>query len=268
MRKAVVIAFVILLSVPVAWAQRKIPASKAELAEITERGRQLAAYDVAVWHASDAVALVKPAEGSVARYLARRQGDVWQVSFGRLNENRDKFLIAYEATQGARPVEFVVKKYDPPKEDADFYLSAAKAVETAMAEFTGEARPYNVAVLPATGDQLYVYFVPAQTKEGVYPLGSDARYLVSRDGTRIIEKRQLHKSIIEFATPPNIKVVQGGFHTAVLDDVPEDTDVFHVLSRRPSVPEWVASRKYVYRVEPDGTITYVMTTEAFKKMKP
>ena len=41
-----------------------------------------------------------------------------------------------------------------------------------------------------------------------------------------------------------------------------------VLSRRPSVPEWIMTRQYVYRVEPDGAINYVMTTESLKKMKP
>ena len=61
--------------------------------------------------------------------------------------------------------------------------------------------------------------------------------------------------------------MEGAYHTAVLDDVPEDTDVFHVLARRPPVPEWVATQKYVYKIEPDGTILYVMTTEAFTKLK-
>jgi hypothetical protein len=59
--------------------------------------------------------------------------------------------------------------------------------------------------------------------------------------------------------------VLAGYHTAILDDIPEDTDVFHLLARRPSVPEYVATPKFVYRIEPDGTIIYLMTLEAFKK---
>lgn len=257
----------ILLSAYVAVAQRNSPPSPAELAEITERGRQLAAYDIAAWHATDAVLAMKPVEGSVTRYIAKKTENGWSVAFGRFTEKRDKFLIVYEAIQGAGPKEFNVKKYETPKEDTGFYLSAAKASETAIADFTGEARPHNVAVLPAKSGQMYVYVVPAQTKQGVYPLGGDVRYVVSQDGSKIVEKRQLHKSIIEFATPPQAQKVEAGYHTAVLDDIPEDTDVFHVLSRKPSVPEWIATRQYVYRIEPDGTITYVMTTEAFQKMK-
>jgi hypothetical protein len=266
MLKPVLLILAILLFASVALAQRSNPASKAELAEITERGRQLAEYDVAAWHATDAVIAMKPTEGSVARYLAKKTDKGWIVAFGRLNEQRDKFLIVYEASQGASPKEFDVKKYDAPKEDTGFYFSAAKGVEIALADFRGESRPYNVAILPARSDQLYIYVVPAQTEQGVYPLGGDVRYLMSQDGAKIVEKRQLHKSIIGFRTPPDLQKPEGGYHTAVLDDIPEDTDVLHVLVRTPSMPEWVATRQYVYRIETDGAINYLMTREAFMKI--
>ena len=247
-----------------AQTERTTPASEAELAQITERGRNLAAYDVAAWHGTDAVRALQPEEGSVVRYIAKRTGDRWTVAFGRLNEARDKFLIAYEAIQGETPTEFKGSKIGPPREDTGFFLFAARAIDAALADFKGEARPYNVAVLPAPSDQLYVYVVPAQTKNGVYPLGGDARYLISADGLKIVEKRQMHKAIIEFATSGN---PQAGFHTAVLDQIPEDTDVFHVLARKPSVPQWIGTRLYVYRVEPDGSIRFIMTMEAFRKLE-
>lgn len=267
MRKSLCLISVILLSASFTSAQRSSPPTEAELTEITERGRQLAAYDVAAWHATDAVLEMKPAEGSVARYLAKKTVDGWTVAFGRFNEKRDRFLIVYEASQKANPKEFNVKKYDTPKEDTGFYFFAAKAIETVLADFSGENRQYNVAVLPAKSGQIYVYVVPAQTKHGVYPLGGDVRYLVSPDGSKIIEKRQLHKSIIEFTIPPEGQKVEAGYHIAVLDDIPEDTDVFHVLSRKPSVPEWVVTQQYVYRIETDGKIRYLMTKEAFLKIK-
>src|SRR5260370_3815902 len=191
------VALSLYASAPV--AQRTSPPTKAELAQITERGRQLAQYDVAVWYASDAVVATKPTEGSVARYIAEKDGATWTVMFGRLNDKRDKFLIAYEATQSDNPKEFTVKKDDPPKEDTGFFLFAAKAIETSLADFKGATRPYNVAVLPAKSNQIYVHACPAQTKEGVFPLGGDTRYLVSADGSKIQEKRQLHISIIEFS---------------------------------------------------------------------
>ncbi len=221
-----------------AQTQRTTPGSEAELAQITERGRNLAEYDVAAWYGSDAVQALKPTEGSVVNYVAKRTGNSWTVAFGRLNETRDKFLISYEAIQGSTPKEFKAAKLGPPKEDAGFFLFAARAIETSVADFKGEERPYNIAVLPAPSNQFYVYILPAQTQNGVYPLGGDVRYLVSGDGLKMIEKRQMHKAIIEVSMAENTK---GGYHTAIMDQIPEDSDVFHVLARKPSVPELIAT---------------------------
>lgn len=264
MRKLTPLALVLALCVSPAFAQkRETHATPSELAEMTERGRQFAEYDVAAWHATDAVKALSPPEGSVARYVAMKTEAGWAVAFGRLNEKRDKFLVAYEATQGATPTEFKVKKHDPPKEDAGFYLAAARAIETALADFRGENRPYNVAALPSKSGQVYVYVVPAQTKQGVYPHGGDTRYLVSQDGAKIIEKRQMHRSVLEFQIGHDTEM---GYHTAVVDNAPEDTDVFYVLSRRPRVPELIVTEKFVYHVGTDGTVRYMMTVEAFLKM--
>jgi len=243
---------------------RTTPATEAELAQITERGRNLAAYDVAAWHGSDAVMALQPAEGSVVRYIAKRTGDGWTVAFGRLNEKRDKFLINYEAIQGSTPKEFKASKLAPAKEDAGFFLFAARAFDTSLADFKGEARPYNVAVLPAPSNQLYVYVLPAQTQNGIYPLGGDVRYLISEDGLKIIEKRQMHKAIIEFSMAEGVKA---GFHTAIMDQIPEDSDVFHVLARTPSVPEYIGTKDFVYYIEANGNARYMMTMEAFRKIK-
>ena len=40
----------------------------------------------------------------------------------------------------------------------------------------------------------------------------------------------------------------------VLSDVPEDTDVFHVLTQDPPVPEMVGTADFVYQIMADGTI--------------
>lgn len=246
-------------------AQRTAPASKVELTEITERGKLLYEYDLAAWHSTDAVMALSPPQGSFVRYIAQKKAAVWTVCYGKLNEKQDRFLITYEATQGEKTTDYKVRKYDTPKADNGFNLSAARAIEIAIKDLGGVNRPYNIAVLPARENQLYVYLLPAQTKTGVFPLGSDVRYLIGNDGQNLIEKRQLHKSIIEFAAPEGAKL-QSGYHTAILDDIPEDTDVFHVLTREPKVPELIVTSKYVYQIAVDGQAMYLMTTEAFRKV--
>jgi hypothetical protein len=159
------------------------------------------------------------------------------VVFGRYNGQHDRFLLVYEAAPGTDPEVFTAKKEDPPKEDDGFFFFAARAIDAALHDFQGEKRPYHAAVLPAEANQMYVYVFPVQATAGVYPLGGDVRYLFSPDGSTIIARRQLHKAIIESrGSVPNGAKVVGGFHSHVLSDIPEDTDVFYVLMRKPPGP--------------------------------
>lgn len=226
-------------------------------ADVTERGRALYEYDQAAWHGTDAVLAMHPPKDFHPRYISRKTESGWTTVFGTLNDKRDRFEIFYEAKQGRTLQNFTAERLEMPREDTAFYLSAAKAIDAALADFHGERRPYNVAVLPAANNQLYVYIYPAQVKNDVYPLGGDIRYLFAADGGAIVERRQLHKTILEVqpgSIPKGAKPA-GGYHTHVLSDIPEDTDVFYVLTRKPSQPEFVATmNRKLYGISEDGTI--------------
>lgn len=234
-------------------AQQVTRPSGTDLAAITERGRALAAYDQAVWHATDALQMANPRTAQGQHYLAHFENERWTVVFGYLNADRTSFLITYEAAQGNKPQSFSVSRDDPPRADTGFYLEAARALQIALADFGHASRPYNAAVLPAAGGQRYVYFYPTQLKAGTYPLGGDVRYLVSADGQKILEKRQLHKTIVE-AAPAKGKKIVAGFHSHVLSDAPEDTDILHVLQQDPPLPETISTAHFTYEVTPDGSI--------------
>lgn len=234
--------------------QEVVPPKSEELAAVTEWGRLLYEYDQAAWHASDAVQMANPKNIEGQRYIAKKENGKWEVVFGRLSDDRSRFGISYEASEQATLRQFAVKQEPAEREDEGFFLYAARAIEVAMKDFGSANRPYNFAVLPGPEEQLYVYLYPAQTKARVYPLGGDVRYLVSPDGTKILEKRQLHKTIIENQPAKGTKKVLAGFHTHVLSDQPEDTDVFHVLTQDPPLPEFVATPHFTYQVKTDGTI--------------
>jgi hypothetical protein len=237
----------------VAAAQEGVPPTPAELAEITDRGRLLYEYDQAAWHATDAVQTANPKTVEGQRYIAKKENGKWIVVFGKLSDDRSRFDISHEADEQATLRAFDVQKEPAERHDEGIFLFAARAIEEAMRDFGGSMRLYNVAVLPAAADQMYVYLYPAQTKTRVYPLGGDVRYLLSSDGTKILEKRRMHKTILE-TVPKSGKKTVAGFHTHVLSDLPEDTDVFHVLTQDPPVPEMVATSHFLYRVSTDGTI--------------
>ena len=231
--------------------------SDCDVAATTERGRWMEEYDVASWHATDAFLAAKPTEGSTRYYLAKKSDTGWTVVFGKFNDARDRFLLVYEAVQGARPEDFSVVKHDPPVEDAGFYLAAARATEKALADFPLEQPSYNTYVLPRPDGQFYFYLLPATHAPGVRLLGGDIRYLFSADGNTILDRHPMHKAILTFDAnqqPKDGKEV-AGVHSHILTTCPEDSDVFYVLSRKPSMPEIVLTGAHeMYVVATDGTI--------------
>ncbi len=229
------------------------PPTEDELRAVTERGRRLYEYDQAAWHASDTVQSANPRTTEGQRSIARKLNDKWIVVFGKLHEDRSCFGITYEADEQASLRQFAVEKEPQERQDEGFFLHAARAIELAMHDFGETGRPYDVAVLPAPEEQLYVYLYPAQTRARVYPLGGDVRYLVTADGMKILEKRQMHQTILEKAQPSQGHG-KAGYHTHALGDVPEDTDVFHVLTEDPPMPEFIATPHFLYQVKTDGTI--------------
>jgi len=262
------IAAFILLATPGILVAQSQPAgpTPAQLADITARGRALAAYDSAAWHGTDAVAALKPATESIRRYIARPTPAGWVVAFGRLTAARDTFLVAYEAVHAASAGQFegfIGVAHDKALVDTDYYVRAARALDTASADFGPVRRPYNLASLPGPQGEWWVYVFPAPTVNGVWPLGADVRYLISADGRAILEKRRLHNTVIEFTArslPPQPgATIQAGTHTAVLAEIPEDTDVFHVLTRTPKVPEYVMTDHFIYRIDTDGKINFLGT---------
>lgn len=233
------------------------PAPPKELAAITARGRLLAEYDRAAWQATDAVLAQPPEPGTIQRYIARKSEDRWTVVFGRLNDRGDRFLIAAKAKQDVRSGKYTVERYAKPKEEGGYWADAANAVTTVLAIFNAQNRAYNFAVLPAPNGEYYVYLIPAQTKADVWPLGGDVRYRVSRDGHQIRETRRLHRGIMEVRLQAGVAAhYHTHVHSPVQDGRPEDTDVFHVLARKPAIPEIIATKDFVYEIKPDGSIRY------------
>jgi len=115
--------------------------TEAELAAISERGRALAEYDQAAWHATDAVQTANPKTVDGQVYIGKKASGKWAIAFGMLNADKSKFLIEYEAVQLAEQKEFAVNKNDPARGDEGFYLFAARAIELALAEFGKVNRP-------------------------------------------------------------------------------------------------------------------------------
>jgi hypothetical protein len=231
------------------------PSSSSEFEDTTARGRLVAEYQTTVENAAKAIKPLKSPEQAVLLYIAKKTDTGWHVAAGRLSQKRDAFLISYGVTQKSSHEDYTVNKYDVPAQDSGFYCIAAKAIGLALGDFQGRNRLYNTVVLPAHSNGIFVYILPAQTTQDLYLLGGDVRYLVSGDGSNVLEKHQMHNAIIEFKGSEKSRTPAAGVHSHVLTDDPEDSDVSYVLSRKPSVPEFIKTRNHMFVVQVDGTIT-------------
>jgi len=186
--------------------------------------------------------------------IAMERGDgSWAVFFGRLTSASDTFYLAYQALPTSRPDSFAIQTHVPPVPLVGRERSAAAALHTALADFGAHQRPYNSYVLPRADSTFWVYFLPAQTNAADFPHGADIRYLVAADARGIIEKHPMHRTLLNLALPAN---AVSGLHTVVVDDVPQDSDVFLVLARHPRRPEVIGTEHYDYEIAPDGSITW------------
>lgn len=234
---------------------------REELDGITARGQLLAEYDFASWHATDAVLAATPRAGLIEGYLARQKPDgLWEVVFGRLNSKADTFFVAFRAVQReARSELFTLYEMRPPAPEQGYFLLAARALYLTRKDFGRQTRPFSATVVQVAGDgEWFVYYIPGPRDHNVWLNGGDIRYRVSADGRTISERRRLHNATLETAAPtPKIQGSELGasFHTIVLDDRPEDTDVFHVLVRRPRVRGLFASKSFYFVIDTTGRIT-------------
>lgn len=250
---------------------RTEPASPKELQAITQRGRMLAQYDAAAWYSSDALYPLKPDKSLLGYFIAKKEDLSWEVVFGNLINNDQSFQIAYTAKQMNTTNRFIITKNEPLKQSNDFYFKAAKAIKICATDFSQiphHNRRYNVAVLPAEDNNFWVYLYPAPQKSNILPLGGDVRYLIDSNTYKIKERWRMHIRIMEV----NYNLEEGkkavmGVHTNLMDDAPEDTDVYYVLTRSPSIPQLIITQNFVYVIKENGGIKYISTVEEFKNRK-
>jgi len=237
--------------------------TRAELDSISSRGIALYEYDRAAWVASDALMEQRPEPRSAQYYLVVRTEHDWNVYFGRLTDAEDTLYIVYSAREAVGDSVFSVTKLPTPVANTGDELHAARALVTARKAFGPTSRPYNHSVIPTGDGDWWVYLYPAQTVTNFWPLGGDERFRMSADGTRIIDRHRMHVTVLETPTGANAdsagRIPQSYYHSAIVDNRPEDTDVLAVLSRSPRLPEYIPVKPgFVYRIDINGHITLPM----------
>jgi hypothetical protein len=242
---------------------RSVP-SDSVLAQITERGRAIAGYERAAWSATAKLLAAHSDLKLAQRHVAFRTDTGWTVAFGRLSASRDTFYVSHLAApaviDGIRIDSMMqISALPSPRSDTGYLLRAARAIDTAGTLFGPTKRPYDRVVLPAPDGGWWVYLLPAPNGLGSYPLGNDMRYRVTADARQVLEARRLHLGIVEFDRSNRADAqYAASSHNTEIDNLPEDTDVSHVLSRRPLVLGYVFTTQFLYMINEDGSVRVVM----------
>jgi hypothetical protein len=243
-------------------------ATQSQLDEISARGRALAGYQRAAWTASAQLLATNPDPSKVQRYIAYRADSGWVVAFGRLSAERDTFYVSHigipAAVNGQRvDSHFEFQTFPEPGPETDFLVRATRAIDNAVMSLGATSRPYTAAAIPTEKGEWFVYLIPAANVASVWPLGDDVRYRISADGDRVLETRRMHAGMVEEAASARSDgaLLAVGRHRTALHDEPEDSDVFHVLVRRPSAPQVIVTRHFQYVIGVDGSIRLAQRQE-------
>lgn len=235
--------------------------TQSQLDEISARGRALAGYQRAAWTASAQLLATNPDPSKVQRYIAYHADSGWVVAFGRLSAERDTFYVSHigipAAVNGQRVDSlFEFQTFPEPGPDTDFLVRAARAIDNAVMSLGATSRPYTAAAIPTEKGDWFVYLTPAADVASVWPLGDDVRYRISADGDRVLETHRMHAGMVEEAASSRSDgaLLAVGRHRTAVHDEPEDSDVFHVLARRPPAPEVIVTRHSRYLIGVDGSI--------------
>lgn len=237
------------------------PAADQELAAISKRGQILAQMQTLKDSATDLLLTKKQQHLDCATTAGAELSVLVQlppygetkVVYGRLGASQDTYLIDFVVT--GNKGNMAIKTFSTALRDNEYFWDAARALSRARQSTGGWPGSYLVLPLDKNHKRFYVYLYP-RDKGKTYLLGGDKRYKVILDGdsAQIAETKQLHRATLTYQVKKNARF---SYHSAVVDDKPEDTDVLHVLTRKPCLPELVSTANYLYRIETDGQIRFV-----------
>jgi hypothetical protein len=219
-------------------------------------------YDQAAWHAIDVAFGPNPNPSNDEQlYVALQQNARWAVYFGRLNDAKTAFVPAVVALEGADPATYSAGPVTSATAIPPQLSAYAIGIDAARTLFGQVDRPYDASLYPLADGTFFVYLYPTQTKPNIFPIGGDERFHFSADGKTLIERHRMHRSVLDVPQPTgNGTQVPSDLHTDLFSDVPEDTDVFHVLAQFASpVASYVDARNVVYEINTSGEITCLGT---------
>ena len=230
-----------------------VEAKKTEFA--SRVGRELFERDRAAWLATDLLRSQVSPERSRG-WLTERRGTEWVVSWlgamavpATSSDIEVTHRVIYDpATDRARIENTIPRMLNPTEQDA---YRARTLVEKALPTQKPLCGTYNLVVMPAeaagTGRRGWlVYALVAMPRAGIYPVGGVHEFLVSTNGSRLVETRALSRGCLNLgdAVLPEGATLEAFTVTDVISDAPLPHHVFvSLLSKMPLYVLTVQNRR-------------------------
>jgi hypothetical protein len=240
--------------------ERNADAVEPNIAETIRRGKMLYDFDQAAWHSTDALAAKA---GDMAKLkLAGRvvvpvEAGLQAIYYGRNDAGR--YAIFTGIWNGTKIVDSIYSKGETGpalSAEANAYadiieMLMAGKLETKDLWYCNKARP-NFALLPGEeSGTFYLYFMTAQQKNNIYPLGGHHR-LTIRDG-KVVAQRKFTNSCIDLGGGEAAGQSPSMFYlTHMLDDNPTEIHVFTAIASRTAVVVGTTENKQTWFVTPKG----------------
>ncbi|MGC4067451.1 MAG: hypothetical protein QM784_22950 [Polyangiaceae bacterium] len=244
----------------------EIPAAQRPNVERSRQlGQEIFEQDSISARATDALrSKVKTLDPRTRGWLTLKNGEQWTVPF--LIRDGNALDVLYRVKfknflDGSPEVEIS----DPPTPADDGIGKMFAARETAMQQqFQACSDRYNTVVLPATAlgkEGWLVYLLAATTEPNVVVSGGHHRFLVSPDGTKILDHFQFTKACLNLPFP---KVERGErvgamMITHLTSDTPTEMHVFLSLLHQTPLYVGVVEPRAVWAV--DGSRVRLIATK-------
>jgi hypothetical protein len=216
-------------SQPLTIPQEQIP----NVRQAEHLGQVLFEHDSVGARATDAVIRkVHNIDARVRGWIETKQGEGWLVSFLTTDNGTTNLLyrVTFSSFLDPDPKVEVREQPEPVDETTARMFAARETAKNQNIQFC--SKNYNTVVLPAIElgrEGWVVYLLAATTEPGVIVSGGHHRFIISPDGTTVVDHFQFTKACLTIPAPNETKdggKVTGTMVTHLTSETPTEVHVF------------------------------------------
>jgi proteasome lid subunit RPN8/RPN11 len=137
------------------------------------------------------------------------------------------------------------------------FKTACELAKSLIAE--GQDYYYSAKAFQEPDGNITVYLIPVSNNPETILIGGDFKVSISKDKSTVLNKTEIHKTILRTNKIPQQAV--GSFHTHVLSGLPSETDVALTLQNPILAPMYIIGQTWMFKIDKEGKITLLGKTK-------